>query len=699
MRSFKRVAPEGSSHPHRDAPDNVSAMAHPASRPENRGTQPGCGRGSSPRRWPRTSRSWRQSARQRQPPAGSPTCCFSSATGRARSRSTARSPCTTSARGTCCRRSSPARSSSRWARTSTTDRRAMARSFAHGAPTLAKFAARQAPVDLDAPIEPPPAVGGRRPRRSSCRAPAPAPSTSRCSCSIPSSSCRCRSSPSCRPSCFRRPCGWLRLVRRGDGDFVIREGEPGVGVLLRRGGRGARVGRRAAGDGRPTRASSDPPARGGAVRRDVAADRAAAHRLDPGRRRGRHPGGQSRGRRRAHRGGPGAGRALDQFARERLLKNLLATSPLFRPFNHQQQMDLVRRFEGHEIAAGTTIIREGEAGQGLFVVLAGEVEVAAARRAPVARLRAGEVFGEMSLLGDSPTTADGRAPAPRPASCSSGATTSGAWSRRCRRSASTSRTSRAAAARPVRRLERHAVGHGSPLTDAFGSALPSLRLGRLPRVTGGIDSTDVMTILRRAPRWLAVLLVALCDVRLGRGVRRAALGRQLRRAAGVPLRRWLLMPPPATRVAATASPYSGGYGYGGGPHSSSCRGSAATATAAASASSARWPRCWWSGWWSPRWCAPCAPAASRGGRSAQDGYGGYEDGEVVAMPGRAYLYRLQLALGRSARGIQDRLAEFAARGDTETRGRAGGAAAADGARAPAREGRRPLPRHRRRAAR
>ena len=43
-----------------------------------------------------------------------------------------------------------------------------------------------------------------------------------------------------------------------------------------------------------------------------------------------------------------------------------------------------------------------------------------------------------------------------------------------------------------------------------------------------------------------------------------------------------------------------------------------------------------------------------------------EDGRVVAMPGRAYLYRLQLALGRSARGIQDRLADFAARGDTST---------------------------------
>ena len=42
----------------------------------------------------------------------------------------------------------------------------------------------------------------------------------------------------------------------------------------------------------------------------------------------------------------------------------------------------------------------------------------------------------------------------------------------------------------------------------------------------------------------------------------------------------------------------------------------------------------------------------------------YEGPQVV--PGRAYLYRLQLALGRSARGVQDRLAEFAARGDPST---------------------------------
>src|SRR5262249_14066376 len=100
---------------------------------------------------------------------------------------------------------------------------------------------------------------------------------------------------------------------------------------------------------------------------------------------------------------------LDKFARERLLKNLLATSPLFKPFDHQQQMDLLKRFEGHDLEPGTVIIREGDAGQGLFVILLGEVEVL--RRDPagndktVAKLGAGEALGEVSLLGDTATSA------------------------------------------------------------------------------------------------------------------------------------------------------------------------------------------------------------------------------------------------------------------------------------------------------
>ncbi len=60
-----------------------------------------------------------------------------------------------------------------------------------------------------------------------------------------------------------------------------------------------------------------------------------------------------------------------------------------------------------------------------------------------------------------------------------------------------------------------------------------------------------------------------------------------------------------------------------------------------------------------------AVRANRGMGAPNAGYED-DDGQVVAMPGRAYLYRLQLALGRSARGIQDRLADFAGQGDTST---------------------------------
>lgn len=65
-------------------------------------------------------------------------------------------------------------------------------------------------------------------------------------------------------------------------------------------------------------------------------------------------------------------------------------------------------------------------------------------------------------------------------------------------------------------------------------------------------------------------------------------------------------------------------------------------------------------------------AISRAVRRAREGgdsgwpssYGG--DDEVRVMPGRAYVYKLQIGLGRSARGIQQRLEQFATSGDTES---------------------------------
>jgi CRP-like cAMP-binding protein len=100
--------------------------------------------------------------------------------------------------------------------------------------------------------------------------------------------------------------------------------------------------------------------------------------------------------------------ALHGFTRERLLANLMATSPLFKPFNRMQQRDLLRRFTSHDVAPGTVVINEGEEGRGLFVVLSGELEVS--RRSedgvvPLGTLRTGEVFGEMALLRNTRTGA------------------------------------------------------------------------------------------------------------------------------------------------------------------------------------------------------------------------------------------------------------------------------------------------------
>jgi CRP-like cAMP-binding protein len=109
--------------------------------------------------------------------------------------------------------------------------------------------------------------------------------------------------------------------------------------------------------------------------------------------------------------------SLDRFARERLIKNLLATSRLFTPFTKDQQSELLRRFEGMEVDPGVEIIRQGDQGRGLFVVLSGELEVftldpVTRSQVQLGRLQTGDIFGEMSLLTQLPTSATVRSLTP-----------------------------------------------------------------------------------------------------------------------------------------------------------------------------------------------------------------------------------------------------------------------------------------------
>jgi CRP-like cAMP-binding protein len=108
--------------------------------------------------------------------------------------------------------------------------------------------------------------------------------------------------------------------------------------------------------------------------------------------------------------------ALTEFTRDRLLSNLMVTSPLFRPFSRTQQRDLLRRFTAHDVAPGTAIIRQGDEGRGLFLVLSGDVEVASTGPdgSPIGlgTLRAGDVFGEMSLIRGGATSATVKAASP-----------------------------------------------------------------------------------------------------------------------------------------------------------------------------------------------------------------------------------------------------------------------------------------------
>jgi CRP-like cAMP-binding protein len=105
---------------------------------------------------------------------------------------------------------------------------------------------------------------------------------------------------------------------------------------------------------------------------------------------------------------PGFAQTLLRFVRERLVHRLTETSPLFAPFSPDERRALVSRFRFLEAEPDAVLIERGTPAEGLFVLLSGQAVVIREQEL-LAKLRSGDVFGEMSLLSQGPTMATVRA--------------------------------------------------------------------------------------------------------------------------------------------------------------------------------------------------------------------------------------------------------------------------------------------------
>lgn len=99
---------------------------------------------------------------------------------------------------------------------------------------------------------------------------------------------------------------------------------------------------------------------------------------------------------------------LQQFYRDRVLNTLLSISPLFEPFDEAEKQAIILKFHFADAQKEEVLLAEGIHGDGLYVVVSGEVSVTRQTdEGPehLADLHAGEFFGEMSLLTNNLTSA------------------------------------------------------------------------------------------------------------------------------------------------------------------------------------------------------------------------------------------------------------------------------------------------------
>jgi cAMP-dependent protein kinase regulator len=99
---------------------------------------------------------------------------------------------------------------------------------------------------------------------------------------------------------------------------------------------------------------------------------------------------------------------LLKFYKERILDTLLAISPLFSVLSPDERKRLMAGVSFSAARKGERIVREGDRGDRMYVIISGEVAVTTEKEGAVmelARLKSGDFFGEVSVITGRPRTA------------------------------------------------------------------------------------------------------------------------------------------------------------------------------------------------------------------------------------------------------------------------------------------------------
>lgn len=113
---------------------------------------------------------------------------------------------------------------------------------------------------------------------------------------------------------------------------------------------------------------------------------------------------------------PSVGDAIQRFYRQRLMENLLRSSPLLHPLSDDDKLAIARSFEAMTFKDSEVLLRQGEQGDGFYMLLRGQCDVfhttKDGKEHAYPALREGDAFGEISALLQQPATASVRASGP-----------------------------------------------------------------------------------------------------------------------------------------------------------------------------------------------------------------------------------------------------------------------------------------------